>query len=241
MENEFKIKENGFAEIKKAIIVKTIPIVILAAGTGLAISHFNTNGQSTDVNALPFLIPIIIGALAFGLFKGINRQKGLFESYKLTINENEIVREQNNTQTISIPRNEIKSIIRNPKGILTIVGNSNTEIIGVPSQINNSEKLEQILSEIKPITDSDKKPLTEKYKGVLILLTLGLMATVYISKDKIIVGISGTILILFLGYSFYEVRRNKNIDKKTKNGMWWLILVLFSIIGTMYFKLTGKM
>jgi hypothetical protein len=241
METEFQIKENGFAEIKKAMIVKTIPIAILAAGTGLAISHFNTNGQSTDVNILPFVIPIIIGALAFGLFKGINRQKGLFESYKLTINENEIVREQNNTQTISIPRDEIKSIIRNPKGILTIVGNSNTEIIGIPSQINNSEKLEQILSEIKPITDSDKKPLTEKYKGVLIILMLGLMATVYISKDKIIVGITGTILILFLGYSFYEVRRNKNIDKKTKNGMWWLILVLLSVIGNMYFKLTGKL
>jgi hypothetical protein len=241
METEFQIKENGFAEIKRAMIVKTIPIAILAAGTGLAISHFNTNGQSTDVSVLPFVIPIIVGALAFGLFKGINRQKGLFESYKLTINENEIVREQNNTQTISIPRNEIKSIIRNPKGILTIVGNSNTEIIGIPSQINNSEKLEQILSAIKPITDSDKKPLTEKYKGVLILLMLGLMATVYISKDKIIIGITGTILTLFLVYSFYEVRRNKNIDKKTKNGMWWLILVLLSVIGNMYFKLTGKL
>ncbi|WP_243471066.1 hypothetical protein [Winogradskyella sp. MH6] len=241
MNTEFQIKENGFAEIKKAMIIKTIPIAILAAGTGLTISHFNTNGQSSDVNVLPFVIPIIIGALAFGLFKGINRQKGLFESYKLIINENEIIREQNNTQTISIPRNEIKSIIRNPKGILTIVGNSNTEIIGVPSQINNSEKLEQILSQIKPITDSDKKPLTEKYKGVLILLMLGLMATVYISKDKIIVGITGTILVLFLGYSFYEVRRNKNIDKKTKNGMWWIIFVLLSIIGNMYFKLTGKL
>ena len=85
MNIEFQIKENGFAEIKRAMIIKTIPIAILAAGTGLAISHFNTNGQSSDVNVLPFVIPIIIGALAFGLFKGINRQKGLFESYKISI------------------------------------------------------------------------------------------------------------------------------------------------------------
>ncbi|MEP1489134.1 MAG: hypothetical protein ABJL44_00820 [Algibacter sp.] len=240
MNQEFQIGKNGFNEIKKAIIIKTIPIAILASGTGLIISHFNTNGQASDINVFPLVIPIIIGALAFGLFKGINRQKGLFESYKLIINENEIIREQNNTQTISIPLNEIKSIIRNPKGILTIIGNSNTDIIGVPSQINNSEKLNQILSQIKPIIDSDKKPLTEKYKGLFVILMLALMATVYISKDKLIVGITGTILILFLGYSFYEIQRNKNIDKKTKKGMWWLIIVFLSIIGNMYFKLTGK-
>lgn len=240
MNEEFQIRENGFNEIKKAIIIKTIPIAILATGTGLAISHFNTNGQASDINVLPFVIPIIIGALVFGLFKGINRQKELFESYRLIINENEVIREQNTTQTISIPHNDIKSITRNSKGIITIVGNSNTDSIGVPSQINNSERLTQILSQIKPITDSDKKPLNEKYKGVLILLMLGLMAIVYISKDKLAVGITGTILILFLGYSFYKVRKNKNIDNKTKNGMWWLILVLLSIIGNMYFKLNGE-
>ncbi|WP_299441621.1 hypothetical protein [uncultured Aquimarina sp.] len=240
MDNEFQIKENGFAEIKKTMILRAIPVVVLAAGTGLAISHFNSNGQSSDVNVLPFVIPIIIGAVAFGLFKGINRQKGLFESYRLIINENEIIREQLNTQRISIPHNEIKSIIRNPKGILTIIGNSTTEIIGIPSQIKNPEKLEQLLTQIHPITESDKKPLIEKYRIVFILIVLAMMVSVYISNNKMIVGISGAILILFLGYSFYEVRRNKNIDKKTKNGMWLLIFVLFSVIGTMYLKLTGK-
>jgi hypothetical protein len=240
MNNEFQVKKNGFAEIKKAMIVKAIPIALLAAGTGLAISHFNTNDKSSDVNVLPFAIPIVIGALAFGLFKGINRQKGLFESYKLIINENEIIREQINTQRITIPHNEVKSIIRNPKGIITIVGHSATEVIGIPSQIVGIEKLEQLLSLIHPIVESDEKPLTEKYKGLLVVLLLGLMATVYISMNKLIVGVNGAIVILFLGYSFYEVRRNKNIDKKTKNEMWRIVLVLLSIIGTMYFKLTGK-
>jgi hypothetical protein len=83
MNEEFQIRENGFDEIKKAMIIKTIPIAILAAGTGLAISHFNTDGQTTDINVLLCIIPVIIGALTFGLFKGINRQKGLFESFKL--------------------------------------------------------------------------------------------------------------------------------------------------------------
>ena len=66
------------------------------------------------------------------------------------------------------------------------------------------------------------------------------MSAVYISKDKIIVGVSGTILLLVLGYSFFEIQRSKNIDSKTQKGMWWLILVTVSFIGVMYYKLTGQ-
>ncbi|MFZ1457463.1 MAG: hypothetical protein WAT46_15575 [Saprospiraceae bacterium] len=66
------------------------------------------------------------------------------------------------------------------------------------------------------------------------------MSAVYISKDKIIVGVSETILLLVLGYSFFEIQRSKNIDSKTKKGMWRLILVTVSFIGVMYYKLTGQ-
>ena len=240
MKTEFKIRENGFNEIKRAMIIRTIPIMILAGGTGLLISHFNSNVQTSEINVLPIVIPIIIGAMGFGMFIGIKRQKELFESYKLSIAENEIIREQKNTQLIKIPIDEITSIVKNSKGALIIIGNSSTNVIGIPSQINEPEKIEQLLNNIFPIKLSDNKPVMEKYKWVLTISMLGLMASVYLSTNKMVVGITGVILIAYLGYSFYEIRRNKNIDEKTKKGMWSLILVLFSIIGTMYFKLIGK-
>lgn len=239
MNNEFQIKENGFAEIKKAILIKTIPILMLAGGTAIAISYFNSSRQSSDVNVLPFMIPILLVVIVNGIFKGLRRQKELFESYKLIVNEDEIVREQKNTPTISISHNEIKSITKNSKGILTIVGNSKTEIIGVPTQIDNSERLEQLLSQIHLITNSDKQSFSQKYNIFVTLLTIGLMASVYLSTNKLIVGITGTLLLLILSYSFYEIRTNKNVDKKTKKITWWLILVLISIIATMRFKLIG--
>jgi hypothetical protein len=239
MNNEFQIKENGFAEIKKAILIKTIPILMLAGGTAIAISYFNSSRQSSDVNVLPFMIPILLIVIVNGIFKGLRRQKELFESYKLIVNEDEIVREQKNTLTISIPHNEIQSITKNSKGILTIVGNSKTEIIGVPTQIDNSERLEQLLSQIHLITNSDKQSFSQKYNVLVTLLTIGLMASVYLSTNKLIVGITGTLLLLILSYSFYEIRTNKNVDNKTKKITWWLILVLISIIATMRFKLIG--
>jgi hypothetical protein len=78
----------------------------------------------------------------------------------------------------------------------------------------------------------------QKFSTLFSLLTLGLMATVYLAKNKVAVGVSGTALLALLGYSFLEVRRSRNIDGKTKKGMWWLLLVIASILAVMYVKLT---
>ncbi|MBC8755769.1 hypothetical protein H2O64_13920 [Kordia sp. YSTF-M3] len=244
MNEEFQIRENGFNEIKKGIIIKTIPLAILSAIVGVAISEFNSNKESSDtyIYALLFLITLIIGAITFGVFKGIKRQRILFESYKLTITSSEIIRERHATQTVSIPLHEIKSIVKSSKGIFMIVGSSTEDVIDVPLQINNPERLEQILTQIQPISDADERSFIIKYKYILLgLLMLGLMASVYLATNKVVVGIAGTALTLFLVYAFLKVLKSKHIDKKTKKGMWWILLVLFSILGTMYMKLTGKM
>ncbi len=237
---QFKIRKDGFKEIRKAMLIKAIPISLLATFGGLAISHFNTNAQQSDINVFPFVIPLVLGALAFGLYRGVNRQKEIFDSYILTIDDNGITREQHNTPTISISNADLKEIIKNSNGSFTIKGNSTVNVIGVPSQIDDYKKLEKLLSEIRQILSKNSEPFLQKYRGLLSILTIGLMAAVYISKNKIIVGVCGTVLISALGYSFFEVQRSKNIDSKTKKGMWWLIFVTASIIGVMYFKLTGN-
>lgn len=237
---QFKIRQDGFKEIRKAMLIKAIPISLLAAFGGLAISHFNTNGQQSDVNVFPFVIPIVLGALAFGLYRGVNRQKEIFDSYRLTLDNNGITREQHNTPTITISNTDVSEIIKNSNGSFAIKGNSSLNVIGVPSQIDDYEKLEKSLAEIRKISSKSSEPFLQKFRGLLSILTIGLMAAVYISKDKIIVGVSGTVLLVVLGYSFFEVQRSKNVDSKTKKEMWWLILVTASIVGVMCYKLTGQ-
>jgi hypothetical protein len=237
---QFKIRQNGFKEIRKAILIKAIPILLLAAFGGLAISYFTTNGQPNDVNVFPFVIPIVLVALAFGLYRSVNRQKEIFDSYILTLDNNVITREQHNTPTITILNADLCEIIKNSNGSFTIKGNSSVNVIGVPSQIDEYEKLEKTLSEVRQISTKGSESFLQKFRGLLSVLTIGLMAAVYISNDKIIVGVSGTVLLVVLGYSFFEVQRSKNIDRKTKKGMWWLLLVTASIISIMYYKLTGQ-
>ena len=240
MNYEFNNRENGFDEIKKEIILRTVLFAILSTGAGLTISHYNSSNHSNDFIIYLFLIPIIICVLAYGINKGIKRQKEIFESYKLTITDNEVIREQANTPTIVIPNNSIKSIKKNSNGTLTIIGTNPTKTIGVPPQLENFKKLSQLLSDFSPINDSSNMSFIHKYKGILVsLIMILLMIAVYTSTNKLIVGLSGAILTLGLGYSLYLIQISKNIDRKTKKGTWLLLIVLYSIIATMYYKLIG--
>jgi hypothetical protein len=234
---EFKIRQNGFKEIRKVILMKAIPLSLLAAFGGLAISYFNTNGQESNVNVIPFVIPIVLGALGFGLYRGLNRQKEIYDSYRLILDNIGITREQHNTPTISISNSAITEIVKNSNGSFTIKGNSSINVIIVPSQIEDYEKLEKSLSEIKQISTKISKPFLQKYRVLVSILTIGLMAAIYISADKIVVGASGVILLIMMGYSFFVLKMSKNVDNKTKKGMWWLILVMASIVAVMYYKL----
>ncbi|MGX7687846.1 hypothetical protein [Flectobacillus sp. BAB-3569] len=106
---QLKIRQDGFKEIGKMMLIKVIPILQLAASGGLVISHFNTNEQQSNVNVFPFVIPMMLGA--FGLYRGINRQKEIFDSYRLMIDDNGITREQHNTLTITNSNTDVNEIM----------------------------------------------------------------------------------------------------------------------------------
>lgn len=237
---QFKNRQNGFKEIQKAMVLKAIPFSLIVVLAGLAIVHFNTNNQENDVTVYPFVIPIALGALVFGLFSGIKRQKKIFESYTLTIDNDGITRKQDNTPSITITTSEIREIIKYRNGSFLVKGNSPKDSIIIPSQIEERDKLEKILSEIKEISTKQNEALAKNFQGLLTLITLVLMGALYLSKNKMIVGISGTVLLSILGYSFFEIRRNKNIDNKSKKGIWALVLTTIAILGIMYYKLLGN-
>ncbi len=221
------------------MLVKTIPLAVIAVAVGLGVSYFNPNNQGDKVNVMPIVIPVAFGAVAFGLFRGVNRQKQLFQSYCLTISETGIVREQKNTPTISLSFSDINEILKNSNGSFTIKGRTALDVIGVPAQIDNYQHLETTLNQIRPLNIKTIEPTAQKLRVPLIFLTLGLFAIVYLVSNKIIVGISGTTLTGILIYSFIQIQRNKNIDSKTKRSSYWVILVLFSVIAITIFKLTA--
>lgn len=239
MNEIFKIKANGFDEIKKQFIIKSVLFLLIAMSFGIAIVVFNAKDKEEVFNTLPFLLPIFLFALGSGIFKGLKRQKMLFQSYNLKFSENNVVREQVNTPTINIPFNDIKSISKDKNGGYAIKGKNAVETIFIPAQIENSENLEILFNRIKPIEDFKQSSFDEKYRIPMILLTLGGMVVVYVSFNKILVGICGLIVSSLLIRSFIQVITNKNMDSKTKRVGYYSLLVLVSVVVVTIMKITA--
>ena len=85
---QFKIRQNGFKEIRKNILLKSIPIFVILIIFIVVTGTINSRNKAEDINTLPFIIPIILGAAGFGIYRGIKKQAALFASYTLSISNN---------------------------------------------------------------------------------------------------------------------------------------------------------
>jgi hypothetical protein len=46
---QFKLQQDAFEEVKKKIFIRTVPLSLLAAFSGIGISYFNNQGQVYDL------------------------------------------------------------------------------------------------------------------------------------------------------------------------------------------------
>ena len=46
----FKIQQEGFKEIRKQMLIRTVPIMLVAVTAGILISSINSRKQAGDIN-----------------------------------------------------------------------------------------------------------------------------------------------------------------------------------------------
>lgn len=228
-----------FKEIRKQTFTRILPLILIAVIAGVVISSSNQTQKQGDIYNWLITIPIIGAAVGFGLVRGLNRQKAIFESYKLTIEGNLITREQFNSSAISIYFDDINEIIGNKNGSFTIKVKNGKDTIYVPAQIENYSHLEKSLSRIMPIKVKDQGAFQQLSSIVAAVSVIVLMICVYTVSNKLIVGVAGIVLIGLLLWSFIAIRKNKNIDAKTKTAAWWVFIVIIAVVAIMYQKLAN--
>ena len=236
---EYKIDMNRFGEVRKQVMVKTIPLMLLAGATGIGISMFGNKDGGNTAAVLPFVIPMSILALGYGLYLGIRRQKELMTSYRLTISGNMITRVQGNTPTISIYFSEVKQILKGKNGGMVVAGKHPGDVIIIPAQIEHATELETELNSIMPVVAAPPLKLLQKYPRLLTIVVLGLMICVFTATNKIVVAVSGIMFVAFFAWAFMLIKKNKNIDGQTKKKLWIAVLPIAAAIARVIAVLAG--
>src|SRR5690349_17615300 len=228
----FRIKEEGLKELKKKLLIRMIPTMVIAVSLGVGMSFINSGYQKTAGIYQFAFVPFLLLIVGFSLFRGVKKQKALLESYELTISDNLIVREQLNTQDIVIYINEVQEIVKHKNGSFCIRGKKAQNLIIVPAQIDNYEQLEIVLQKICPITTKAQGAFKQKIQVLLSFVAIGSMICVFVATNKILVGTAGSVFAILSIWGLVMIQRSKNVDRKTKNMMWISVLVILSAIGT---------
>lgn len=231
---QFEIRKDCIEEVRKVVLKRVIVISLSVLGV-ISYKYF----KNPDIYVLLFIITIMLAATISGYNKAVERQMNLYESYILTIDSQSIKREQYDTPDIIIKTSDISRIIKNPNGSFSIKGNSPGTTIEVPSQIEDYERFENVLSGIKQISKKTGIQLLLKFDNLLIILVLCSFVAAFISRDKIIIGVCAAIVLTAYGYSFFKNQKNQNIDSKTKKRSWWIgIIFIIYFIKIVYAQLT---
>ena len=235
---QFKNKKEGYKTLRNTLLVLSVPSVLMACGFVYIIpTTGSVANQASNVNVFPYTMLLIIGIIAFSLFRSYKRQKVLFDSYTLTIDNESITREQYNTPTIRFSITDIRKITKTVKGAFVIQNTKTADYIVISADIEDKPELEMLLEKICEFTLNSPRPILRYLMIPLAIVMFVMMAILFASDNKILVGISGPLLTAFLVWSFIGILRNKNMDKKTKRSSYLVIIVILSVIGTTIAKL----
>lgn len=167
----------------------------------------------------------------------MRRQKKIFESFRLIVDDDALVREQLYTATITIKKQDIRKIIRLSTGQFLVDGGSKLNSIVIPSQIENGDELRRILSEIKPIAEKTANPWTSYLILISALAGMVLMFIGLIAENVVISTFCGIALCAVMLYGFIVIQRSNNIDKRVKRISYFFFFPFISILSVTIMKL----
>ncbi|GEM_PF-2586143 len=218
----FKLDQRGFGPFKKKMVIRILPIYFLILIMVLFIIGIE------DVT-FPYLMVLVIGALAFALYNQVRKQRKIWETFELEMTEDEMIRRQRNHKDICIRKNEVTQIIRIMNGGLCIKGKDRFNAIFIPGKLEQEEDLLSIISEIGEIKEAKESQGLRKLLFFMIPF-MALMVVFYISENKYLITGSGMIIVAFMCYSSYALWKTKMFNKKLKYSLIFLPVIILAFL-----------
>ncbi|MFT3824491.1 MAG: hypothetical protein QM731_11245 [Chitinophagaceae bacterium] len=229
---EFKLDPERISEPKKIIIRRSVISAVFTLLLFCGVYFFSLGDLSAIKDNLYILIAPIIVILLVGYStrNNVQRQQVLYETYLLTVTDTLLTREQKGVPDVDMYTKDITAITKSKDGSYFIKGLKANDLLYIPRYVENRELLEQELGKIQPITPAAPGKVKQWTRFALSLILIASMVTVYMSDNRLLVAISAVLSLVAMGWSFYSIQRNQNIEKRTKRGAYWMIVVAASII-----------
>lgn len=234
----YTVSKDSYQKLMKRRLRIVIPFIALILL--IVIGGNLYTAKAGEFLPLVIILPLFMAFLGFTFYRNIRKQMDLVLSYRLTITESEITREQQSTPTITINFMEVKEIIKTKRGGFQIKGRTGRDIIHVPHLIYNAAGLEQQLARFSPIiaAKGNATPL-EAYQGLFYLLGVaGFVASMSLNNPLLIL-LTGLIAIGVLIWLFITVRQSKNATASMRRRSWLYLFFVLIIAFNLYLRIAG--
>jgi FtsH-binding integral membrane protein len=219
---QFKLIEDGYGQLRKVHLKKVFLFLLVMISSMLLFWYIATNGRHNEYSTFPSFLALILvfgGSLLCYTFLLVKRNEKIYHSYRLTFDNSTIKREQYNTPTIDILKEDVSEIYKNSKGYYTIKGNRTADTIFVTPQIEEYERIGNLLGDIKPIVTKNSEIHQKSNRILLIVLCITIAIPIIFQNSNFSIIISRLVFMGVIGYNLYEISRSKNINNSTKREM----------------------
>mgnify|MGYP003331580857 FL=1 len=152
----------------------------------------------------------------------------MYDNFILTIDSDSISCTPLLREAIDFTWLEVTRIVKSADGSILIHGGTNNAIITVPAQVENKEQLIKRLNEISPVLDVQRTFLTI-YGKYLIIATTIIFLIFLNTNDKIIIGITGPLLMAAVLWSIIALKSNRQMAPGTQRKLWWILIPLTGV------------
>jgi hypothetical protein len=227
----FTPRPDSFIEIQK----KTVPKMLAIFGGLFLIAVVVPALVKDDPNrwsSMPVIFFAFVAITGFALYTTLQRQRKSFETYRLTIDDEKLIREQFNTPSITIFKKDVLEIIKNANGSFTVIGPNSLNAIGIPAQIDNYHELERSLLEIKILRVKTDESIAEKLFVPVSLSGAVLIAVTTLTKNPTVNLVCSLLIVMIMLGGMLVILMTRNIDKRTKRlSLIFLIPILSYLVN----------
>ena len=225
----YTVKPEGINPLKKRMLLfgaAALVIVLASVGTGLP------GGMPPLRYGVVALFVVIFGGLGF--YRALRRMDETWPSYRLTIADDYILKQQSHYADIGIARDEVKAIWKSSAGEIVVKTGDWKKFIVIPPSLIGLSEVEVLLGQWKPIKPYPRGRTFLSYSAA-ILIPLALIAFYRgFLRDHTpgLPTVSVAVLVLMVANLFLlrTLRRMPNVDERSRPKRWRFVLTIVYIL-----------